>query len=77
METSDELDTVVLKRDVDDHGLKEGDVGAVVHLYADRAALEVQFVTGEGRTVAVVTFSTSDVRPLGNRDILHAHELAA
>jgi hypothetical protein len=28
-----ELETVVLRRDVNDYGLKEGDVGAVVHSY--------------------------------------------
>ena len=71
-----ELDTVVLTRDVDEHGLKRGDVGAVVHCYEDGAAFEVEFVTAEGRTVAVLTLNERDIRPLGERDILHVRELA-
>jgi len=71
-----ELDTVVLTRDVDEHGLKRGDVGAVVHCYGDGAAFEVEFVTAEGRTVAVLTLNERDIRPLGERDILHVRELA-
>jgi Domain of unknown function (DUF4926) len=72
-----ELDTIVLTHDVEEHGLKRGDVGAVVHRYEDGAALEVEFVTAEGRTLAVLTLTGQDVRPLGERDILHARELAA
>jgi len=71
-----ELDAVVLTRDVDEHGLKRGDVGAVVHCYGDGAAFEVEFVTAEGRTVAVLTLNERDIRPLGERDILHVRELA-
>ncbi len=36
-----EMDIVVLKRDVPEYGLKEGDIGAVVHCYWDSAAFEV------------------------------------
>ena len=71
-----ELDTVVLTRDLDESGLKSGDLGAVVHRYQDGAAFEVEFVTAEGKTVAVLTLNAQDVRPLGKRDILHVRELA-
>jgi Domain of unknown function (DUF4926) len=71
-----ELDTVVLTRDVDERGLKRGDVGAVVHSYEGGAAFEVEFVTAEGRTVAVLTLAGQDIRPLGERDILHVREMA-
>ncbi len=70
-----ELDTVVLTRDIPDHGLKKGDVGAVVHCYSDGEAWEVEFVTAEGSMVAVLTLSAIDVRPMGSREILHAREL--
>lgn len=40
-----ELDTVVLRQDFDEYGLKEGDIGAVVHCYRDGNAFEVEFVT--------------------------------
>ena len=71
-----ELDSVALTRDVEEHGLKRGDVGAVVHCYKGGAAFEVEFVTADGRTVALLTLDARDVRRLGERDILHARELA-
>lgn len=49
-----ELDTVVLKADLPHHGLKKGDVGAVVEVYAPDA-FEVEFVTASGHTQALVT----------------------
>jgi len=72
-----ELDTVVLTHDIAEHGLKQGDIGAVVHCYQNGAAFEVEFVTAEGRTLALLTLTTADVRPMNNREILHARELAA
>ena len=52
-----ELDTVVLSRDLPDHGLKRADIGAVVHCYKSGEAFEVEFITGQGETVAVVTLN--------------------
>ena len=51
MDTPTELDVVVLRRALDEHGLREGDVGAVVHVFEGGTALEVEFVTGEGQTM--------------------------
>ena len=70
-----ELDTVVLVHDLEAYGLKRGDVGAVVHCYEDGNAFEVEFVTGEGETVAVVTLSEADVRPMRREEILHVRVL--
>ena len=72
-----ERDTVVLTHDVPGHGLKEGNVGAVVHRYADGAAFEVEFVTAEGKTVAVLTLTEAHTRPMGSGEILHAREFAS
>lgn len=72
-----ELDTVVLTCDIEEHGLKEGDVGAVVHCYKDGKAVEVEFVTAEGKTIAVLTLTSADVRPIGNDEILHARKRAS
>jgi hypothetical protein len=72
-----ELETVVLTHDVSEHDLKQGDVGAVVHRYGDQKAFEVEFVTAEGRTVAVLTLSEADVRPVRGSEILHVRELAS
>ena len=71
-----ELDSVVLTRDIDKHGLKKGDVGAVVHAYTDRGAFEVEFVTAEGKTVAVLTLGSGDIRPMARSEILHVRQLA-
>jgi hypothetical protein len=70
-----ELDTVVLTHDIEEHSLKEGDIGAVVHCYNDNTTFEVEFVTAEGRTVALLTLSQADIRPMGNTEILHVREL--
>ena len=71
-----ELDTVVLVHDLEEHGLTQGDVGAVVHCYKDGMAFEVEFVTGEGVTIAVLTLPQQDVRPMHAREILHVRDLA-
>lgn len=70
-----ELDTVALTHALPECGLVAGDVGAVVHRYPNGAAFEVEFVTAAGETVAVVTLTPSDVRPLLGREILHVREL--
>jgi len=59
-----ELDTVVLTHDVAEYGLVQGDVGAVVHCYADGHTYEVEFVSADGRTVALLTLTDADIRPL-------------
>ena len=73
----EELDTVVLLRDIADHDLERGDIGAVVHQYSNADdTYEVEFVTGNGETVAVLTLSRDEIRPMDRREILHARELA-
>jgi hypothetical protein len=70
-----ELDTVVLKTDLSEHGLEQGDVGTVVHRYGTGEALEVEFVTGEGETVAVLTLDAEKIRPMRSKEVLHARDL--
>lgn len=71
-----ELDTVVLVHNLTTYGLTQGDVGAVVHAYKDGVTFEVEFVTGEGATVAVVTLPQQDIRPMHAQEILHVRTLA-
>lgn len=71
-----ELDRVVLTTSLPDEHLVSGDVGTVVHVYADGRAFEIEFTTLDGRTAAVVTVEASGVRPVGRREITHARELA-
>jgi hypothetical protein len=70
-----ELDIVVLSRDIEEYGLRRDDIGVVVHCYKDDLAFEVEFVTGEGETVGLVTLAREDIRPMGRREILHVREL--
>jgi hypothetical protein len=72
-----ELDQVLLAADVPAESLVVGDVGAVVLIYRDGQAYEVEFMTLEGKTVAVVTLEASQVRPVGQREIVHARELVS
>jgi hypothetical protein len=71
-----EHERVVLKTAIPSEGLEAGDVGTVVHVYRDRSAYEVEFITLGGDTAAVVTLESSDVRPVGSREITHARQLS-
>ena len=70
-----ELDVVVLSRGIPEAGLEEGDVGAIVHRHSDES-FEVEFVSGEGNTVAVLTLPAADLRAIEAREILHVRPLA-
>jgi hypothetical protein len=72
-----EHDRVVLVTAVPFEGLVAGDVGTVAHVYRGGQAYEVEFITLEGKTAAVVTLEASQVRPTGKREITHARELAS
>lgn len=63
------LDTVALARDLPEHKLKQGDLGAVVEVYAPNG-LEVEFVKGSGHTQALVTLKTSDVRAVLTKPVV-------
>ena len=68
------LDTVVLKRDVLEAGLRAGDLGAVVEVY-DADHFEVEFVAASGRTQALVTLSSDDLRHVNDRDLIAVRPL--
>jgi len=70
------LSTVILNADLLEHGLRRGDVGAVVEIYGEKG-IEVEFVTGSGHTQALVTLTPGDVRPFGPSDLLSARSLEA
>lgn len=72
-----EHDRVVLLKDVPEEGLKAGDVGTVVHIYRQGEAFEIEFMTLDGGTVAIVTVPPSHVRTVSKRDVTHARELIA
>jgi hypothetical protein len=68
---------VVLVRDVPEHGLEKGDVGAVVHCFSGGEGFEVEFVSASGDTVAVLTLTRAELRPMSGREILHVRRLAS
>ncbi len=69
-----EHDRIVLTVDIPQDGLKAGDVGSVVHLHSQGKAFEVEFMALDGRTVAITTILSSQVRPVSKHDMTHARE---
>ena len=70
-----ELETVVINKDIPEYGLIRGDIGVIVHIYENGSAVEVEFVSGEGRTVGVVILPKDDIRQIANDEIFHVREL--
>jgi hypothetical protein len=73
----EEFNTVVLTHEIKEYKLKAGDVGTVVHVYKEAQALEVEFLTVEGKTIAVLTLKPSDVRSFAQNEILHVRGVAS
>lgn len=71
-----ELDLVVLEEPFAEHGLMVGDVGTIVHRYADEQASEVEFVDTQGTTLAVLTLEDSALRPPMAGEILHVRDVS-
>jgi len=72
-----ELDAVVLVNNFQAYELVAGDTGTIVHVYQDGHAFEVELVTADGATVAVLTLEADDIRPMHKKEILHVRELVA
>ena len=76
-----ELDSVALTHDVAKHRLKAGDVGVVVLVYGDNEAFEVEFITRDGYTAALLMLTPEEVvqvdsplreeRPYGKTTLPH------
>lgn len=69
------LDTVVLDRNLPQHGLRAGDLGAIVEVY-EPDGLEVEFITASGKTQALVTLNVDDVRPVQESDLVTVRSVA-
>ena len=68
------LDTVVLARDLPAHGLRAGDLGAIVEVYGPES-FDVEFVTASGQTSALVTLEDKDLRPIADTDLIAVRSL--
>ena len=64
----DTLESVVLTRNIPEHGLQMGDLGTVVQVYPG-GAIEVEFVTCSGATQALLTLGEEDVREVDSQDL--------
>ena len=71
-----ELDQIVLATDLSQEGLQKGDVGTVVLVHEGGKGYEVEFMTLDGETVAVVTLLAEQVRSIGPREIANARPVA-
>lgn len=67
-----ELDRIILTTDLPGYGLEQGDVGTVVLIHQDGAGYEVEFVTLNGDTIAVVSLYNEQIRTISSREIAHA-----
>jgi hypothetical protein len=65
----DELDVVVLDRDLPEKGLRRGDLGTVVECL-EPDGLEIEFVRDSGMTEALVSLREGDVRAVADGDLL-------
>lgn len=68
------LDAVVLKRDLPGAGLRVGDLGAIVEVHA-ADQFEVEFVAASGRTQALITLRSDDIRHVNDRDLIAVRSL--
>jgi hypothetical protein len=70
-----ELDSVVLKVDIDDLNLAKGDIGTVVLVHKEGEGYEVEFITLGGDTVAVTTLFPDQIRLVRETEIANAREI--
>ncbi len=69
------LDVVVLEHDLPAHNLRRGDLGAVVEVYGPDAIV-VEFVAASGRTQALATLTSADVRAVSDDDLVSVRSTA-
>ncbi len=70
-----ELERVALTEDLPEHGLKIGDIGMILHIYADHKGYEVEFVTLNGELIALVSVYPSQIRQLEQDEIASARRV--
>ena len=71
-----EHDSVVLAADLPEYSLQRGDIGTVVLVHQDDRGYEVEFITLEGETLAVLTLMSGQVRSIAPHEIAHVRMVA-
>jgi Domain of unknown function (DUF4926) len=61
-----ELDVVALTHNLPEHGLKQGDRGAIVHVYPNGHTFEVEFVNPDGSTQALLTIAAHHLQKIAS-----------
>lgn len=70
-----ELSVIALMENIPSHKLEAGDVGTVVFIHKDEKFFEVEFLTNDGKTIAVLTLKDSQIRETeGSGEIMHVRE---
>ena len=72
----EELDRVALTRSLTGYDLVAGDIGAVVAVHQGGKGYTVEFMSLDGKTIAVVTVDSEAVRALHSREIAHVRAMA-
>lgn len=70
-----ELDGIILDCDLPEHKLARGDIGTVVMVHNQGEGYEVEFMTLDGETIAVITLDAAQVRSIGHGQIANAREI--
>ncbi|MEX1019343.1 MAG: DUF4926 domain-containing protein [Litorilinea sp.] len=70
-----EHDRVVLTVDLPEHKLYAGDVGVVVMIHGADQGYELEIIAVDGHTLDVITVDATQVRPVTEREIVHARML--
>ena len=68
---------IILTEAIVEHRLEPGDIGVVVYVHGEGEAFEVEFVTLNGKTAAVLELESHQVRVATAREIPHARPLSA
>jgi hypothetical protein len=69
--------TVVLRRDVSEHGLREGDAGRISAPYQEPNGFEVEFAFGSSEATVNVLLAPGDLRFLRDDEVLHVRATRA
>ena len=65
---------VALKKALPNLALEPGDVGVVVHIHAQGAAYEVEFLTLDGHTIGLETVEAVDLRPVKGNAVVQERD---
>jgi len=70
-----EHEIIILNENLPEYKIFKGDVGAIVAIYNNGEAFEVEFVTFSGVTVALVTLKNSQIRKINSNELMTTREL--